>query len=90
MANRLLNSASDPQRLIRALRLKQDLQQGLLTCLEQIWSADSIIGLSQAHGRALGVSTGLGLAHAVTPEQFKVLAEAYSRAFDVRLAVFMY
>ncbi|GEM_PF-3562350 len=87
MAQRLLNSPSDPQRVIRALGLKRDAQMGLLTCLERIWAADSIVGLSHAHGRALGHSTGLGFAHAISRAQFSLLAEAYSRAFEHRLSV---
>lgn len=87
MANRLLNSSSDPVRVIRALRLGHDLQWGLESGVERIWNAESIAGLSHAHGRALGLGVGLGLVKAVTPQQFALLAEAYTRAFEERLAV---
>ncbi|TDV43796.1 hypothetical protein EC919_11543 [Pseudomonas graminis] len=87
MAYRLLNSASDPQRIIRSLRLNRDLQRGLESGLNRIWNADTVIGLTHAHGRALGLGVGLGLLHAVTPEQFNLLSEAYTRAFEHRLAV---
>lgn len=87
MAYRLLNSKTDPQRIIRSLRLSRDLQLGLESCLGQIWIADDIIELTQAHGRALGVGTGLGWVSALTPTQFTVLAEAFTRAFEDRLKV---
>ncbi|MEX6663675.1 hypothetical protein [Pseudomonas sp. W2-17] len=86
MAYRLLNSASDPQRILRALRLNHCLEQGLQMCLERIWAADTLIHLTHAHGRALGVGTGLGLVNAISPAQFTLLAEAYRRAFEDRLA----
>jgi hypothetical protein len=87
MAYRLLNSNTDPQRIIRALPLSRDLRLGLQTCLKQIWTADNIIDLTQAHGRALGVGTGLAWVSALTPTQFTVLADAFTRAFEDRLTV---
>lgn len=84
MAHRLLNSASDPQRILRALRLSHCLQQGLQMCLERIWTVDTVIDLAHAHGRALGLATGLGLVNAITPAQFNLLAEAFTQAFEDR------
>lgn len=86
MAYRLLNSASDPQRIVRSLRLPHGLQQGLQICLERIWTAETVLDLTHAHGRALGVGTGLGLMNAITQEQFALLADAYTRAFEDRVA----
>jgi hypothetical protein len=87
MANRLLNASSDPQRMIRAMRLPTHLQRSLMTCLEPIWAAHDSVTLSHAHGRAIGVATGLGLVDAITHEQFLTLAQVYMRAFENRLAV---
>ena len=89
MAYRLLNSTSDPQRIIRALRLSRDLQLGLISGLDRIWAADTVIGLSHAHGRALGMGVGLGLMNAVTAEQCLLLGEAFTGAFEDRLAALM-
>jgi hypothetical protein len=87
MAYRLLNSNTDPYRIIRSLRLPRDLQQGVQTSLERIWAAENIIDLSHAHGRALGMATAFGLMEAITRTQFTVLAEAFTRMFEHRLAV---
>jgi len=87
MGHRVLNSASDPQRILRALRLSYGLQQGLEMCLERIWTADTAIDLTHAHGRALGLSTGLGLVNAITPAQFNLLAQAFTQSFEDRLGV---
>jgi hypothetical protein len=51
---RLLNSRYEPRRMIRAIGLPLELQEGLQTCVEQIMSAHNMIDLSYAHGRALG------------------------------------
>ena len=82
MARRLLNSSVDPHRLVRSLRLPRDLQVSLETGLEFIYSAVSIIDLSHAHGRAIGLTTGLGIAKSITRVQFRLLCELYERAFD--------
>jgi hypothetical protein len=87
MANRLLNASTDPQRMIRAMRLPNDLQRSLMTSLEPIWAAQDIVTLTHAHGRAIGLATGLGLVDAITHTQFLSLGKAYMRAFESRLAV---
>ncbi len=87
MAYRLLNSPSDPLRVIRGLRLGHDVQWGLESGIELIWNAETVAGVSHAHGRALGLGVGLGLVKAVTPQQFNILAEIYTRAFEERFAV---
>jgi hypothetical protein len=87
MVNRLLNARTDPQRMIRAMRLPTHLQRSLMTCLEPIWAAHDSVTLSHAHGRAIGVATGLGLVDAITHAQFLSLAQVYTRAFENRLAV---
>lgn len=89
MGHRLLNSASDPQRILRALRLSSGLQHRLQMCLERIWTADTAIDLTHAHGRALGLSTGLGLVNAITPAQFNLMAEAFKKAFEDRLGALL-
>lgn len=86
MAYRLLNSNTDPQRVICSLDLRRDLRQCLQQYLDRIWTADTIINLTHIHGRALGVGTGLGLVNAITTAQFTLLTEAYMRAFEYRLA----
>jgi hypothetical protein len=82
---RLLNSRYDPRRMIRAIGLPLQLQEGLQTCVEQIVSAQDLIELSHAHGRALGLSTGFGMVNAITHTHFNLLGEIYQRAFDDRL-----
>lgn len=85
MTYHLLNSSVDPYRMIRVSGVPRDLQRCLQACLERIRSAENIIDLTHAHGRALGLSTGLGMAKAITSAQSKVLGEAYERALDDRL-----
>lgn len=87
MACRLLNASPDPQRMIRAMGLPKNLQRSLMTCLQPIWAAHDSVTLSHAHGRAIGVATGLGLVDAITHAQFLFLAQVYMRAFEIRLAV---
>ncbi|RMR00457.1 hypothetical protein ALP94_01043 [Pseudomonas savastanoi pv. glycinea] len=85
MSYRLLNSSLDPHRMISMSGVPRDLQQCLRTCIERISSAESIMELCHAHGRALGLSTGLGVAEAITGAQFNALGVAFERAFEDRL-----
>lgn len=73
--------------MTRAIGLPLQLQEGLQICVEQIMSAQDLIELSHAHGRALGLGTGFGMVNAITRTHFNVLGEIYQRAFDDRLVM---
>jgi hypothetical protein len=87
VVHRLLNSNTDPQRIICSLPLARDLQHVLQEYLQQIWAADDITALTHVHGRALGLGQGLGCANAISPTQFRMLADAFTRAFEDRLTL---
>lgn len=85
MACRLLNSRTEPHHMIRALHLSCDLLAYLRTSIESIENAKNTLELSHAHGRAVGLGTGLAMANAITRTQFGMMCEVIMRAFEQRL-----